>query len=185
MRQALVVDDTKNIRLLLTRCLKNENFNVIQASNAMEALDLICNNSFDIAFIDIKMPNMSGTSLLKTIRSKGYSFPVVIMTAFGTVNNAVTTTKLGAKAYLQKPFTSNTIKKTLNELFSENDSLYVAEIENNSSFDSSLNEVKEKLLKDPMNSKTYDEIGDILIKVGYIDKGILFKKFSEDLSHIN
>ncbi|AIY83049.1 MAG: response regulator [Clostridium baratii] len=185
MRQALVVDDTKNIRLLLSKCLENENFNVFQASNAMDALDLIYNNNFDIAFIDIKMPNMSGTSLLKTIRSKGYSFPVVVMTAFGTVNNAVTTTKLGARAYLQKPFTSNTIKKTLTELFSEDSSLSIEEIENNISFDSSLKEIKEKLLKNPLLPETYAELGNILIQSGNTDKGLLFKKFSKDLSNIN
>ena len=185
MRQALVVDDTKNIRLLLSKCLEKENFNVIQASNAMDTLDLIYNNSFDIAFIDIKMPSMSGTSLLKTIRSKGYSFPVVIMTAFGTVNNAVTTTKLGAKAYLQKPFTANTIKKTLTELFFEDESSYVEKTENNVSFDFPLGEIKEKLFKDPMIPETYNELGDILIQLGDTEKGILFKKFSEDLSNIN
>ncbi|MDU1855673.1 MAG: hypothetical protein E6789_09310, partial [Clostridium baratii] len=104
---------------------------------------------------------------------------------FGTVNNAVTTTKLGAKAYLQKPFTANTIKKTLTELFFEDESSYVEKTENNVSFDFPLGEIKEKLFKDPMIPETYNELGDILIQLGDTEKGILFKKFSEDLSNIN
>ena len=131
MKTALIVDDTKNIRILLSHCLKDSGFTVHCASNGSEALELISNIDFDIAFIDIKMPIMSGTALLEQIRKDGYKFNIVIMTAFATIKNAVTTTKLGAIAYLQKPFTANTIHKILDEIFPDYNKLSLHETLNN------------------------------------------------------
>lgn len=174
MKNALIVDDTKNIRLLLSKCLENENFNVFLATNATEALELVSTNNFEVAFIDIKMPNMSGTALLEELRDRGYEFPVIIMTAFGTIKNAVTTTKLGAKVYLQKPFTSNTIRKTLLEIFPEKESS--SNQEDIASIDITLTKVKEGLYKDPLNEKLYDDLGNILLNLGEVEKGRLFKE---------
>jgi two-component system, OmpR family, response regulator len=120
MKKALVVDDTKNIRQLLTTCLETMNYEVLSAVNGEEALKLFKSNNFDLALIDIKMPEISGTELLRRIRSLGIQVPVVIMTAFGTVKNAVECTKLGAVAYLQKPFTADKIRAVLSEVNSLN-----------------------------------------------------------------
>ncbi|MBM7833538.1 response regulator [Clostridium sardiniense] len=179
MKNALIVDDTKNIRLLLSKCLENENFNVFLATNANEALELVSTNNFEVAFIDIKMPNMSGTALLEELRCRGYEFPVIIMTAFGTIKNAVTTTKLGAKVYLQKPFTANTIRKTLLEIFPENklDS-DKSDKEKSVSIDNKLTKVKEGLYQNPLNEKLYENLGNILIDLGESEKGKLFKELS-------
>jgi len=116
MKKALVVDDTKSIRLLLTTCLETMGYEVLGAINGEEALKLFKSIDFDIAFIDIKMPEISGTEVLRRIRSLGNQVPVVIMTAFGTVKNAVECTKLDAVAYLQKPFTADKIRSVLNEI---------------------------------------------------------------------
>jgi DNA-binding NtrC family response regulator len=120
VKKALVVDDTKNIRLLLTTCLETMNYEVLSAPNGEEALKLFQSNNFDIALIDIKMPEISGTEVLRRIRGLGIQVPVVVMTAFGTVKNAVECTKLGAVAYLQKPFTADKIRAVLNEISSLN-----------------------------------------------------------------
>ncbi|MGL4570612.1 MAG: response regulator [Clostridium sp.] len=180
MRNALIVDDTKNIRLLLCKCLEGENFNVFLATNATEALELASTNEFDIAFIDIKMPNISGTALLEELRCLGYMFPVVIMTAFGTIKNAVTTTKLGANVYLQKPFTSNTIRKTLLDVFPEEEVILI----DTTSINSNLSKIKESLCKDPFNEKLYGELGDILINSDEVEKGNLFKEFASKLHNL-
>ncbi|NKF07977.1 response regulator [Clostridium gasigenes] len=184
MKTALVVDDTKNIRLLLSKCLENENYIVHAASNATEALELVSKHNFDIAFIDIKMPNISGTALLELLRSKGHTFPVIIMTAFGTIRNAVTTTQLGAKAYLQKPFTALTIRKTLLEVFPNDiSSLETSSkdiIENNLSF----NSLKLSLCDNPTNPSIYKEIGEVLINLGETEKGELFRDFSDKLNKL-
>jgi DNA-binding response OmpR family regulator len=62
------------------------------------------------------MPEISGTEVLRSIREMGVNTPVVMITAFGTVKNAVDCTQLGAVAYLQKPFTENKIKQVLEEV---------------------------------------------------------------------
>lgn len=186
MKTALIVDDTKNIRILLSHCLKDSGFLVHCASSGAEALELISNVDFDIAFIDIKMPCMSGTALLEQIAKDGHDFKVVIMTAFATIKNAVTTTQLGAKAYLQKPFTANTIHKILDEIFPD----YTKESEDNTSYKNTSLKSFKKIYssKENLNVSTdyliYSEFGDLLILQGEIEKGNLFKQFSEQLKNL-
>lgn len=115
MKKVLVVDDTKNIRTLLTTCLELNGFDVITAGNGLEAIELFQSKKFDLAFLDIKLPELSGTEVLRRIRLMGIEIPVVIMTAYATVKNAVECTKLGAVAYLQKPFTADKVKQLLND----------------------------------------------------------------------
>ncbi|WP_194191367.1 response regulator [Clostridium chrysemydis] len=178
MKTALVVDDTKNIRLLLSKSLESDGFIVHSANNATEALNLVKEFNFDIAFIDIKMPNVSGTALLQMLRDEGYDFPVVIMTAFGTIKNAVTTTQLGAKAYLQKPFTSNTIRKTLSEVFE-------VDIDEINKKDDTFNLFKDKDIDDFLAPNFYLEISEKLKIKGDIEKAKLFKDFSFHLKNLN
>lgn len=116
MKKVLIADDTKNIRTLLTTCLELEGYEVVTSSNGFEALEAILKDQFDLIFLDIKMPELSGTEVLKKIRTAGVSTPVIIMTAFATIKNAVDCTKLGALAYLQKPFTPEKVRNVLKEL---------------------------------------------------------------------
>lgn len=136
MKKALVVDDTKNIRTLLTTCLEMNNYEVIAAKDGEEAVNEFKKQKFDIAFLDIKMPEISGTEVLRQIRSLDINTPVIIMTAFATVKNAVDCTKLGSVAYLQKPFTSEKIKSLLNEI--ENDETLITDISNYISYSKKL-----------------------------------------------
>ena len=186
MKTALIVDDTKNIRLLLSHCLKDSGFVVHCASSGPEALELISNIEFDIAFIDIKMPSMSGTALLEQIAKDGHTFKVVIMTAFATIKNAVTTTQLGAKAYLQKPFTANTIHKILNQIFPD----YIKDSDDTAQDKNTLVKSSKKIypskgtLNVSTDYSTYNDFGDLLILQGDIEKGNLFKQFSEQLKNL-
>lgn len=116
MMNVLVIDDTKNIRMLLTQCLQFEGYNVTTATNGTEALSLLSHRKFDLIFLDVRMPEISGTEVLRQMRQMGISTPVIMITAFGTVKNAVECTQLGAVAYLQKPFTENKIKQVLEEV---------------------------------------------------------------------
>lgn len=115
----LVADDTKNIRILLSRCLEMEGHEVTAAENGEQALKYFLNNSFNLAFLDIKMPIISGTEVLKQVRLLGINTPVIIITAYATIKNAVDCTHLGAVAYLQKPFTVERIKGVLSEFMTE------------------------------------------------------------------
>lgn len=116
MASVLVIDDTKNIRILLTQCLKFEGYDVATANNGATALQLVAEKNFDLIFLDVRMPELSGTEVLRQMRQLGVITPVVMITAFGTVKNAVECTQLGAVAYLQKPFTENKIKQVLEEV---------------------------------------------------------------------
>jgi len=66
--------------------------------------------------LDIRMPEMNGTEVLKIIREMGVRCPVIIMTAYATVKNAVDCTRLGAVAYLQKPFSPDRVSSILDEI---------------------------------------------------------------------
>ena len=116
MKRVLVADDTKNIRTLLCKCLELEGYTPAEAADGQQALALLQEQSFDLAFLDIKMPGMSGTEVLKAIRAAGVGTPVIIITAYATVKNAVECTQLGAVAYLHKPFTADKIRNVLAEM---------------------------------------------------------------------
>jgi len=137
MIHVLVVDDTKNIRALLTKCLEIEGYDVKTATNGKTALEIISKERFDLIFLDIRMPEISGTEVLRRMRELGINTPVVIITAFGTVKNAVDCTQLSAVAYLQKPFTETKIKYVLEEM------LHIKS--NKSSLDNILNLANQKM----------------------------------------
>lgn len=147
MKKALVVDDTKNIRNLLTTCLEINDYEVTTAKSGHEAIELLNTEKFDLVFLDIKMPEISGTSVLKKMREIGIDIPVIIMTAYATVKNAIECTKLGAVAYLQKPFTAEKVKSVLDEVFS---------IDGNGSDLEGLLKHSRKLIKDGKNGEAYE-----------------------------
>lgn len=123
MKKVLVVDDTKNIKMLLCKCLEIEGYDVDSASDGKEALELFSRNKYDLAFLDIKLPEVRGTEVLRRIREQGIDTPVIIITAYATVKNAVECTKMGAVAYVQKPFTADKIKSVLGEVFGKKDDI--------------------------------------------------------------
>lgn len=111
MKKVLVVDDAKNIRMLLTKCLELEGYQVKTATNGKDALALFSSERFDLAFLDIKLPELSGTEVLRRIRAQGNDTPVIVITAYPTVKNAVECTKLQSITYLQKPFTADRLRR--------------------------------------------------------------------------
>ncbi len=121
MKKVLVVDDTKNIRMVLTKCLELEGYVVVTAADGRQALELFASQSFDLAFLDIKLPEVRGTEVLKRVRQMGIMTPVIIITAYATVKNAVDCTNLGAVAYVQKPFSAEKIRNVLKEFDSKHE----------------------------------------------------------------
>lgn len=116
MQKVLVVDDTKSIRMMLSTCLELEGYEVIQCKNGYDALEVLEKKKLYLAFIDIKMPQISVTEVIRKIRGKGILTPVIIMIDFETVKNSVDCTKLGSIAYLQRPFTQDKIRSMLKDL---------------------------------------------------------------------
>ncbi|MBW9170561.1 response regulator [Clostridium estertheticum] len=148
MKKVLVIDDTKNIRMLLTTCLELKGYKVLTADSGKSAIDILKEEkqSIDIIFLDIRMPEMSGTEVLKIIRDMGFNCPVIIMTAFATVKNAVDCTKLGAAAYLQKPFSPDRVTSVLEEIFTSKENLDKSFVESSKDLEEELLIAKSKKL---------------------------------------
>lgn len=99
----LIVDDEQSQRIILSGFLKQKGYNLFEASSGNEALKIIDNNLIDIVLSDYKMPEMNGIELLKKIKERNPEIAVVIITAFGTIEDAVKAMKEGAFDYLTKP----------------------------------------------------------------------------------
>lgn len=100
----LVADDETNILKVLSALLKKEGYEVITAENGEEALVRLYEEGVAVVITDLKMPGMDGIELLKNVMRYNSDIPVVILTAHGTINNAVEAIKIGAFDYLTKPF---------------------------------------------------------------------------------
>ncbi len=99
----LVVDDEESNLTALKRLLEIEGYQVMAASSAAAALQLIKRNGVDLVISDLRMPGVSGLEMLRAIRKGHSGVPVVLMTAYGTVDDAVEAMKLGAVDFLSKP----------------------------------------------------------------------------------
>ncbi len=99
----LIAEDEKNQRDLLEGFLKKEGFSVMALSNGREALEKLEADFFDLVLIDFKMPELDGLQTLRQVRARFPDLPVVMMTAYGTIETAVASMKEGAIDYLTKP----------------------------------------------------------------------------------
>jgi len=196
MKKVLVVDDTKNIRMLLTTCLELKGYEVLTAGDGKSAIDITQKekDNIDIIFLDIRMPEMNGTEVLKIIRDMGVKCPVIIMTAYATVKNAVDCTKLGAVAYLQKPFSPGKVSAILNEILdskeSPDKSLKYLEQENTlilkskklleqGKFEEAHNTLKTVLAINPYNKEIYHLISETNRNINKFDEAKLFNSIYE------
>jgi EAL domain-containing protein (putative c-di-GMP-specific phosphodiesterase class I) len=102
-RSVLLVDDDMLFSQTLRRVLKASGFDVSLASDGQQAVDALMSRSFDAIVSDINMPDMSGISLLRAIRSHDLDVPVILMTGNPTVETAMEAISLGAMQYLAKP----------------------------------------------------------------------------------
>jgi DNA-binding NtrC family response regulator len=103
-RSILVVEDEAKLRRLIELQLSDEGFVVQSAPDAETGLKLVNEDRFDLIVTDFKLPAMSGLDFLQAVKRIDAQMPVVIMTAFGTVESAVDAMKAGASDYLLKPF---------------------------------------------------------------------------------
>jgi DNA-binding response OmpR family regulator len=100
----LVVEDEVDLNSIITRHLKKQGYSVDSAFDGEEALDFIKVGSYDIIIADIMMPKMDGYTLIKELRDKGISTPVLILTAKDEINDKVMGLDLGADDFVVKPF---------------------------------------------------------------------------------
>ena len=100
----LVADDEDSIRWVLASSLSDAGHSVVQAEGGGIALERLQQESFDVALVDIRMPDLDGLTLLTRLRESGRDVPVIMITAQNTMGNAIEAMKRGAYDYVTKPF---------------------------------------------------------------------------------
>ncbi|KAB7732142.1 response regulator [Rudanella paleaurantiibacter] len=103
MAKIIIIDDEKSIRAALRDILEYEGYDVEEAKDGEEGLDMILRSNYDVALCDIKMPKIDGLELLLKVGEAGKGTQFVMVSAFGNVENAVEATKRGAFDFITKP----------------------------------------------------------------------------------
>ncbi len=109
-KKILVIDDEEFIRINLKDIFTSENYSVDIAELGKKGLDAIKENQYDLAFLDINLPDINGIEVLKEIKKIEPDLLVIIITGFASVESAVDAIKLGAYDYIKKPFKADAIK---------------------------------------------------------------------------
>jgi DNA-binding NtrC family response regulator len=111
----LIAEDNEHFRRLLVFQLKHIGYSVIEATDGVEALDKVESTSPSLIIADLRMPRMDGMELLQQLRERRPDTPVIVITAYGSIESAVEAMKLGAIDYIQKPFEEERIKLTIHK----------------------------------------------------------------------
>jgi len=107
MPDILLVEDKESLRRVLRLTLENAGYTVTEAADARDALNAIASKPHKLVLTDLRMPNGSGLDVLRAARAADGNIPVIVMTAFGSIDEAVQAMKDGAQEFLQKPVDSN------------------------------------------------------------------------------
>ncbi len=125
----MIVDDEEIVRTSLSSWLREDGYEVLIEESGKRALEDLKNHDCDLMLVDLKMPEMDGLQLMKEVKKSLPDLPVIIMTAYATVDTAVKAIKEGAYDYFMKPFDpeeiSLTIKKILKQQRLEQENIYL------------------------------------------------------------
>ncbi len=102
--KVLIVDDQFGIRTLLNEILQKEGYEVFQAANGIQALEIVNKHAPDLVLLDMKIPGMDGLEILQELKKIDPHIRVIIMTAYGELDMIEQTKTLGALAHFSKPF---------------------------------------------------------------------------------
>lgn len=111
----LVVDDNESIRKVLATILEGEGYVVDTAENGKEAIEKSNAKFYNLALLDIKLPDMEGTKLLAAIKETTPRMVKIIITGYPTLQNASDAVNRGADAYIMKPFNMDNVLSTIKE----------------------------------------------------------------------
>jgi DNA-binding NtrC family response regulator len=115
----LVVDDDLHILEVIEARLIASDFSVIKACSAEKAMKELKRNKIDLMICDVKLPDLNGFQLFKKVRAEHDGLPVIFLTAFGTIPDAVRAMKAGAVEYLTKPFDGRELVHKINEVLKQ------------------------------------------------------------------
>jgi DNA-binding NtrC family response regulator len=120
MGKILIVEDTESLREVLSSVLATEGHKVTAAATAEEGLDHLQTGDFSLVLCDLKLPKMSGIEFLKESRQRPNAAPVLVMTAYGSIDLAVAAMKLGAVDFVTKPFDPPVLVKLVQQIILQN-----------------------------------------------------------------
>ena len=109
-KRILFVEDDREMRQLIVDFFSASGYKVTEAANGIEALENLKDDEFDVVITDLRMQEMDGLSLLRQIRTENATLPVILITAFGTIETAVEAIKDGATNFIPKPLKMQTLK---------------------------------------------------------------------------
>ena len=116
-KKILVVDDEPKIGEYLTKALKMRNFDVQSTTDGNLVLNMMKENKFDLVITDLKMPEITGMELLRKIKEEKSDVGVIVMSGYGTIEDAVESIKVGAYDFITKPFTIKKITELTKSYF--------------------------------------------------------------------
>ena len=116
----LVVDDSKEVRDFLCHSVLNtEGYKVISAQNGTLGLQMAIEHKPDLAILDINMPGKSGLQVMKELKQSDYDIPIIMITSYGSEEAILESLRLGAKDFLQKPFTVEEVLNAVSQALAE------------------------------------------------------------------
>ena len=119
MKRILISEDKASMRHMLHQVFEENGFDVVEAADGEEAINRIREGSLDLVITDVKMPKADGMTVLKECRAMLPRTPVIVMTAFGTIENAVEAMRHGAFDYIVKPFSITEIELKAQRAFEQ------------------------------------------------------------------
>ncbi|MFI5303262.1 MAG: sigma-54-dependent transcriptional regulator [Nitrospiria bacterium] len=134
MKKILIVEDKESMRKMLIEVFSEKGYEVTECQDGEEAIQKIGEDLYDIVLTDLKMPKKDGIDVLKAAKGKSQDTAVIVMTAHGTVENAVEAMRIGAFDYILKPFSLNEIEVKVEKAVQQNN-LLVHQIDQNESED--------------------------------------------------
>jgi two-component system response regulator FlrC len=114
----LVADDDPHMQQAIKACLGRDNFQLTIVGNGLAAIEHLEQETFDLVITDQQMPQMSGIELMTTMQKREIDTPVVMITAYGTINQAVEAMQLGAADFITKPFSATDLERVVEKVIS-------------------------------------------------------------------
>lgn len=111
--RVLITDDSRMLRMKLRQELEALDCEVLEAENGKEAVMMNLQEPIDCIFLDIVMPEVGGLEALQVIKEVSPDLPVIMLSSAGTPQKLMTTLKMGAMDFIQKPYSGDQIKKTI------------------------------------------------------------------------
>ena len=111
----LVIDDDEGIRKVVAEALRSEGYSVDTASNGKQAVEKSRTNFYNLALIDIRLPDMEGTKLLTSMKQTTPEMIKIILTGYPALQNAIDAVNKGAHGYLVKPINMDELLRTVEE----------------------------------------------------------------------